>query len=330
MFQIIKQNSSIDFLGHIKKFYIVSSVVLIASVSLMIFKGFNYGIDFSGGTLVHIRVDNVSLDLGEIRDEISSTGIENIVLQTAGSNGDELLIRIPIMDQPLNITKKSVSTGLTNALGRDNYELLQSNQVGPRVGDALKKQAIFATLYALIGILIYVTIRFEMLYALGAILTLTHDIIILMGFYSFSSLELNLTVVAAVLTVVGYSLNDTIIILDRVREMKIKFTNESLETDSAVDIKQIMNQAINSTLNRTILTSFTTLMASGVILALGGPALRGFASGITIGVIIGTYSSVAISCGVIYYFSKTYGSKIIDKTKNQDEVFEEHADGARI
>ncbi len=330
MFQLIKPGTHIDFLGHIKKFYILSAILLIGSAGLIAVKGFDYGIDFAGGTLVHIRAENTTLDLNQIRSELNDRGYNSVTLQSAGGDKDELIIRIPTLDQPLNITKSQVSDALHSSIGGDNYELLQSSQVGPRVGDALKKQALLATLYALLGILIYVTIRFEVLYAFGAIVTLAHDIIILMGFYSLSSLEINLTVVAAVLTVVGYSLNDTIIILDRVREMKVKFATENLDSDTPMDVKAVMNNAINSTLNRTILTSFTTLMASGVILILGGPALRGFSAGITIGVAIGTYSSIAVSCGVIYHFSKKYGSKIVDKTNKKHTDVEEHADGARI
>jgi preprotein translocase subunit SecF len=291
MIEIIKSTVNIDFLGKSKLFFIISGVLLILSIGVIFTKGFNYGIDFAGGTLVQINFEKEP-NLNTLRDAFKEANLGEMVIQTFGEPND-ILIRVEKSEMDLNDVANIIQSKIAEVAGEQKFTIERVEQVGPQVGDQLKSKAIMAIIYSLIGILIYVSLRFEFMFSLGAVVALFHDVIITLGVFSFLGKEITLPIVAALLTIVGYSLNDTIVVFDRIRE-RIK------ESSQKEPIIKIMNKSVNETLSRTILTSGTTLLAVIALYLFGGEVINGFSFALLIGIVIGTYSSIGIASSLVY------------------------------
>ena len=308
--EFLKKQTKIDFLGARKIALIVSMILVVASMASFIMRGLNLGIDFTGGTLVEVGYQQ-PVEVESVRITLAENGFEDAVVQHFGTFQD-VMVRLPSSYSKENINSAEISSGVMVALRGSYSETLvessdPSNQqcvvssqvsdcqvqmrrvefVGPQVGGELANQGGLAMLYALLGILIYVTFRFEWRFAIGSVAALVHDVLITVGIFSIFQFEFSLPVLAAVLAVIGYSLNDTIVVYDRIRENFRK-----MRKSNTVDI---MNTAINQTLPRTLLTSLTTLLVVLTLLILGGEVIRGFSLALFIGVIIGTYSSIFIA-----------------------------------
>ncbi|WP_018937722.1 MULTISPECIES: protein translocase subunit SecF [unclassified Thioalkalivibrio] len=278
--------SNIDFLGKRKITIAISLVLIIISVALLATRGLNFGIDFTGGTLVEVGYPE-AVELDTIRETLSAGGYEGAQVQTFGTSRD-VLIRLPPSEDDDN--PAMLSNRVLNALrdgGPDDPDLRRVEFVGPAVGEELREQGGLAMIYALAGILIYVAVRFEWRFSIGSVLALVHDVLITLGIFSLLQMEFDLGVLAAVLAVIGYSLNDTIVVYDRIRENFRVLRKQSTE--------QVMNNAVNKTLARTIVTSMTTLLVLLSLAFLGGAALQNFSIALIIGVVVGTYSSIFIA-----------------------------------
>ena len=275
---------TIKFNKFYRKFNILSIILVLISLALLLFKGLNYGVDFKGGTLIEIRTEKESNKISLIRDSFKQMNLGDVSVKNFGNETDYIVkFEKQNKDDPkfiANIKKK-----LSNSIG--NVDFRRVENVGPKVSAELLKSGIIAIGLSLAAMLFYIWIRFEWQFSLGAILALFHDVIITLGVFSLFSLEINLSIVAAVLTIVGYSMNDTVVIFDRVRENLKKY----------VDIKifDLSNISINETLSRTIITSMTTLLALLSIYLFGGEILKGFSLAMILGVIFGTYSSIYIA-----------------------------------
>jgi len=299
MFEIIKQNTKIDFLSRAKIFFAISGIFVILSIVLIFTKGFNYGIDFAGGTLVQAKFEKAP-ELTKIRNAVGQE-VGEVVIQNFG-NDREVLIRVEKASGNLQEISDNIRLTLTDTFGTEAFDIVRVEQVGPQVGAQLKNKATLAIVYALIGILIYVSLRFEFTYSVAAVIAIFHDVLITLGIFSFLGMEINLPIVAAALTIVGYSLNDTIVVFDRIRE-KLKAAS-----DKAV-LKDVMNKSINETLSRTLLTSGTTLLAVLSLYLFGGEVIKGFAFALLIGVIIGTYSSIGVATSMVFAYKQYKISK---------------------
>lgn len=283
--QLLKNLTTIDFIGLRKIALIVSIALLIAGVYSLSTQGLNYGIDFTGGTKVELIYES-DVDVNSLRATLSNNGYDDAVVQLFGSSND-VLIRVPLSEEN---SSAEVSTNIVELLSSettDDLEVRAVEFVGPQFGQELFEKGILALVYALIGVMIYVAFRFEWKFSLGSVAALIHDILITVGLFSLLGLEFTLPVLAALLAVIGYSLNDTIVVFDRIRENFRKLRE--------VDTKETMNVSINQTLPRTILTSLTTLLVLAALYVYGGEALSGFAATLIIGVLIGTYSSIFVA-----------------------------------
>ncbi len=271
-----------------KNFGFLSVILIIISLSFLVFKGLNYGVDFKGGTLIEIRLENSSYSTSKVRDVFSKANLPNLTVKNFGNDTDYI-----IKFQKQNLNNPDFISNLKNEVSKSFPEInfRRVENVGPKVSSELLKSGIIAISLSLAAMLFYIWIRFEWQFSLGAILALFHDVIITLGIFSFLSLEINLSIVAAVLTIVGYSMNDTVVIFDRVRDNLKKYAD--------LNIFDLTNQSINETLSRTILTSMTTLLALLSIFFLGGEILRGFSLAMILGVIVGTYSSIYIANPVL-------------------------------
>lgn len=296
MFELIKQGTKFDFMGKAKFFFLISGVFILISLGLIFTKGFNFGIDFAGGTIVQVKFEKAP-DLNQIRESINKLGLGETIIQNFGTD-EEILIRVVKNDKDLKNVADSIQNSLETGVKGNSFIVERVEQVGPQVGAELKKMAIYAVLYSLIGILIYVAFRFQLIFSIGAVLALFHDVIITLGFFSFLGKEVSISVVAAILTLVGYSLNDTIVVFDRIRERMRE------DKANAMELKEIMNLSINETLSRTIITSFLTLLTVIALYLFGGEVINGFAFVLLIGIIVGTYSSIAIASALVYMVKK--------------------------
>jgi preprotein translocase subunit SecF len=274
----------IDFIG--KKTYalIFSAILVTVSILSLATQGLKFGIDFTGGTLIEVGYQK-PVDLDEVRDILSKEKFNGANVQYFGST-NEILIRL----EPQGVSSAKISSNIIRLLG-DDVDIRRVEFVGPKVGEELTNDGGLAMLYALIGILIYVAIRFEYRFALGSISALIHDVIITLGIFSLLQLEFDLTVLAAILAVIGYSLNDTIVVFDRIRENFLATRH--------TDPKRIINGALNQTLSRTIMTSVTTLLVLLALFLLGGEIINSFSLALLIGVVIGTYSSIYVASSMI-------------------------------
>ncbi len=279
----------LDFLGKRYLALIFSSLLLIIASGALIFNGLKLGIDFTGGTLVEIGYQEVA-DLTLLRDTLESNDFEDATVQYFGTTKD-VLIRLKTQENATNSELSAEIVKLIRTKITQNVTLRRVEFVGPQVGDELIQDGGLALLYSIFGILLYVAWRFEYKFSLGSVVALLHDVIITLGFFAILQLEFDLTVLAAVLAVIGYSLNDTIVVYDRIRE-----NFRSLRNDSAIEI---MNISLNQTLSRTLMTSITTILVLIALAILGGEIIHNFAIALLVGVGIGTYSSVYVASPVV-------------------------------
>ena len=288
------------------KFANILSIFLVTtSLFFIIFKGLNFGIDFKGGTLIELRTDSKNIEISDVRSAFSNMQLGDLNVKEFGKEGD-YLIKFEKKTFNQNDSIKKIKDNVTKKLGSDvNFRRVEN--VGPKVSEELLNSGILAISLALGAMLFYIWIRFEWQFSLGSILAIFHDVLITIGLFSFLSLEINLSIVAAVLTIVGYSMNDTVVIYDRIRENLRKF--------SSLKIGEISNTSINETLSRTIITSVTTLLALFSIFILGGEILRGFAFAMIIGVLIGTSSSIFVASPILKYLNVSF--KTIEKEKDE-------------
>ncbi|MDQ6988691.1 MAG: protein translocase subunit SecF [Mariprofundaceae bacterium] len=292
--QLIRPDININFLDSRHKALSFSAFLLIAALALVMFKGLNLGIDFTGGTLLEVRFHQ-QVDIADIRKALEPAGYGKAAIQEFGTPTD-MLIRVQNKE---NIESSVISTALLDALGSyfgpDQIEMRRVEYVGPQVGEELKAAGMWAVIYTLLGILVYVMMRFKLRFALGADAALLHDIIIVVGVFALLGKEFSLPVVAALLTVLGYSLNDTIVVFDRIRE------NLEINSKKKRPLHEVTvcNQSINQTLARTLMTSVTTLLVVFSLFFLGGEVIHDFAFALIVGIFVGTYSSVFIATPVM-------------------------------
>jgi len=312
--QLLNKTTTFDFLGQRKIALLLSIALIIVSIGAIAARGLNLGIDFTGGTLVEVGYDS-AVDVESVRSALADGGVDNAVVQYFGTSSD-VLIRLPVSTSSKSVKAAEISSGVMQALRAPAGEVLVEQPgagaqqcshngtiadctlqmrrvefVGPQVGDELTNQGGLAMLYALIGILIYVTFRFEWRFAVGSVVALVHDVLITIGVFALFQFEFSLPVLAAVLAVIGYSLNDTIVVYDRIRENFRKMRKS--------DALNIMNTSINQTLPRTMLTSLTTLIVVLTLLIFGGEVIRGFSIALFVGVLVGTYSSIFVASPVV-------------------------------
>ena len=278
----------IEFNKYYNKFNILSSVLVIISLLFLFFKGLNFGIDFKGGTLIELRSTDSKINVSSLRDNFNQMDLGDVSVKKFGNETD-YLIKFENKDNKKNIIEE-IKKRLDQSFGND-FDFRRVENVGPKVSAELLRSGIIAISLALALMLIYIWIRFEWQFSLGAILALFHDVIVTLGLFSFLNLEINLSIIAAVLTIVGYSMNDTVVIFDRVRENLRKYSD--------IKIYELTNISINETLSRTLITSITTLLALLAIFFFGGEILKGFSLAMIFGVIFGTYSSIYIANTVL-------------------------------
>jgi len=277
--------SDIKFINYFRIFSFLSLILIIISIGSIIYKGLNFGVDFKGGTLIELRVENAEIRIGDVRQSFLKMNLGDVNVKKFGKEND-FLIKFEGNDKNKENFIEDIKIQLSKDIG-NNYSFRRVEDVGPKVSDELLKSGLIAIVLSLSAMLIYIWIRFEWQFSLGAIIALVHDVIVTIGFFSILEFEINLSIVAAVLTIVGYSMNDTVVIFDRVRENLKKYTSKT--------INEISNLSINETLSRTIITSLTTLLALLSIFFFGGEILKGFSFAMILGVIFGTYSSIFIA-----------------------------------
>ena len=295
---------NINFVSKFRKANLASVIIFILSIFFISFKGLNYGIDFKGGTLIELRVEN-NIDASSIRESLNSMDLGDINVKKFGKEGD-YLIKVEQKEKNNSNLIPEIKSKLTDYLNTD-VDFRRVENVGPKVSSELLESSIIAISLALTAMLFYIWVRFEWQFSLGSIIALLHDVIITLGIFSVLSLEINLSIIAAVLTIVGYSMNDTVVIYDRIRENLLKYTK--------ISIGDISNLSINETLARTIITSVTTLLALFSIYILGGEILRGFSFAMILGVIIGTYSSIFVAAPILKFFKVSY--KTLEKEEEK-------------
>ena len=295
----------IGFNKYYNKFNFLSLILIIISLTLLIFKGLNFGIDFKGGTLIELRSPDTKINVSSLRDKFNQMNLGDVSVKNFGNETD-YLIKFENKDNKKNIIEV-IKKNLDQSFG-NNFEFRRVENVGPKVSSELLRSGIIAISLSLILMLIYIWIRFEWQFSLGAILALFHDVIVTLGLFSLLSLEINLSIIAAVLTIVGYSMNDTVVIFDRVRENLRKYSD--------IKIYELTNISINETLSRTLITSVTTLLALFAIFFFGGEILKGFSFAMIVGVIFGTYSSIYIANTVLVRLNVSHRTIVKDEDKN--------------
>jgi preprotein translocase subunit SecF len=323
--EFFKRTTHIDFIGKRRFFLALSAVSSIAVVVLLVVRGFNFGLDFTGGTLVELSYAN-PVETAAVRGRLTSAGMADAVVQHFGTSRD-VIVRLPLREQKASL---EVSGRIVEVLREaEGEKLLQSRPgeaqrcvrgdkeascavqvrrvefVGPQVGRELAEKGGLALLYTLIAILIYVMFRFEWRFAVGAIIATAHDVLLVLGFFSLTQMEFSLSVLAAVLAVLGYSLNDTIVVYDRIRENYRRMRKESNE--------EIMNAAVNQTLSRTIMTSGTTMLTVAALFVFGGEIIHGFSVALLVGIVVGTYSSVYVATPAVLMLGVSRGDLVKPK-----------------
>jgi len=298
-------NRNINFSAKFKLANILSLFIFTISILFILFKGLNYGIDFKGGTLIELRSNNTNVNISEIRASLNSMNLGDVNVKEFGKKGD-YLIKVEAKAGNNNEFIPEIKKTLINNLNAEiNFRRVEN--VGPKVSSELLQSGIIAISLSLAAMLFYIWIRFEWQFSIGSIVALFHDVIITIGIFSILSLEINLSIIAAVLTIVGYSMNDTVVIYDRIRE--------NLNKHTQLNISETANLSINETLSRTIITSVTTLLALLSIYILGGEILRGFSFAMILGVLIGTYSSIFVAAPVLKFFKVSY--KTLEKKEEK-------------
>lgn len=296
--RLVPAGTKFDFIG--KRFIamVLSAFLIVASLGLYTTKGLNLGIDFLGGIMLEIKTKGPA-ELGDLRGKVGGLGLGDVSLQEFGTP-DVVLLRVQRQEGGDNAQQEAV-TKIKGVIGDQVVEYRRTELVGPTVGAELQESAIWAVVAAMGAILMYIWFRFEWQFGVGAVVALTHDVITTIGLFSLISLEFNLATVAAVLTIAGYSINDTVVVYDRVRENLRKYKK--------MPLPDVFNQSINETLSRTVMTSVTTLLALVALFIFGGEVIRGFTIALIWGVIIGTYSSVALAVPLLLYLNVHRGDE---------------------
>tara|TARA_B100000963_G_scaffold360985_1_gene394210 strand:- start:3662 stop:4555 length:894 start_codon:yes stop_codon:yes gene_type:complete len=294
---------TIYFNNYYKKFNVLSFSLILISLLFLLFKGLNYGVDFKGGTLIELRVLNENIKINELRNSFNKLNLEDVSVKKFGNRTD-FIVKFKNKDLQNKNFISELKENLKSSLN-DEFIFRRVENVGPKVSSELLKAGVLAICISLFAMLVYIWIRFEWQFSVGAIVALFHDIIITLGIFSIFNLEINLSIVAAVLTIVGYSMNDTVVIYDRVRENLRKYSD--------IKISELTNVSINETLSRTLITSTTTLLALLSIFFIGGEILKGFSLAMILGVILGTYSSIFIANPILVFY------KVSQKTILREE-----------
>ena len=292
--QLFKDKTHFDFMGKIKGAMVLSGIVILIGLgSIAVSGGLKYGIDFAGGTLVQLQFKSPP-DIEVIRDGLKTIGLGESTIQEFGSKKD-ILIRVERSEEKLEAVGAMIKRSLSGEFNIDEITLERVEMVGPKVGRDLREKALLSILYAIIGIVIYISWRFEFQYAIAAIIALIHDVLVTMGAFSIFDKEFTLVIIAAFLTIIGYSLNDTIVVFDRIRE--------NLRRRGKSSLSEIINSSINQTLSRTLLTSGTTLLVVVALFFFGGEIIHDFSFALLVGVFVGTYSSIFIASVFLVYWA---------------------------
>ncbi len=313
-FHIIPENTQINFMGSRYIAFALSALMIVGSLFLLTQKGLNFGIDFTGGTVIEIRSEQPT-SIADLRTNLNALGLGAISIQEFGEPED-LLIRLPQQSSTPEEQKQAIDTVkaelATFFAERDNSFVERRTEfVGPQVGEELKAQGLKAVLYAMLGIFGYIWFRFEWQFSLSAVAALLHDTMGILGFFALTQMEFNLSTVAAILMVAGYSINDTVVVFDRIREDLRRYKKKPLF--------DLFNMSINQMLDRSIMTSFTTLIALAALYLYGGEVLRGFISALIVGIVVGTYSSTYIAAALLLFTNVRKGKIVADEHTKKAE-----------
>jgi len=309
--EFFKYTRTFNFMGKSKIAMILSVVLVLASYALLATKGLNYGVDFAGGTVVQVKYDSAA-PIDAMREKLKSNTLFNGATISEFGSSDEVVIKMKSTTSNVTVDIGDVTREALNGTG--NYEIRRVDIVGPTVGAELKEKGVMALLLAMLGILVYVAFRFEWRFAVASIFALIHDISLALGAITLVGLEVNLDVLAALLTILGYSLNDTIIVFDRIREGVTKSKN--------TDLSEIINESVTRTLARTTLTSLTTFFVVFTLFMFGGEIIHAFAFTLLVGIVVGTYSSIFVASPILLWFGfdvKNYHVKLASKAKREAE-----------
>ena len=315
--QFLKEKTNFNFMGKRKIAALFSALLLLASISSLAIQGLNFGIDFTGGTMIELAYQEEA-KLNDIRTKLEQNKFEDAIVQNFGSI-HEVLIRLPIAGDK---NMSELSNQVVDTLQADHATTIDVRRVefvGPQVGEELTEQGGLAMLYALIGILIYVSFRFEYRFAIGSVVALVHDVLITLGVFSIFQLQFDLTVLAAILAIIGYSLNDTIVVFDRIRETFLRMRKGSSE--------EIVNRALNDTLSRTLMTSITTLLVVVSLFVFGGEVIHAFSIALLLGIVVGTYSSIYIASNTVLSMGVSKADLMPPEKQEDAEVNE---DGSQV
>ncbi len=310
MRHFLSEPPNIDFLKLKKIGYISSTVLVLLSIAVIFVKGFNLGLDFTGGTAVQVKFQQ-KVSPGEIRSALKLVNLQDSMIQEIGKTGDEYEIRVSLKKGSSSEIVAKIKKALTEKFGK-KYEIRKIDYIGAVVGEELRKASIYSIVAVLLAILVYVGYRFEPIFAIGAVVPLFHDAILTMGVFSLLGLEVDLSVIAAILTVLGYSLNDTIIIFDRIRE-NIKIRGKK-------NLLQLVNTSINENLARTLITSGTTLFSVLALYLFGGESLKNFSFALLVGIVFGTYSSIYVASPIIVDLENFFRKRAASSQKKTAEA----------
>lgn len=299
--RVIPDDTNINFIGMRFAAFALSIAIVIGSIVLVVQKGLNFGIDFTGGTMIEVRVPEEQPDLSILRTELNGLGLGAVSIQEFG-RPDDLLIRLgeqqggpDAQKAAVDKVKETLAAKYIEYEGGDDLQYRRVEFVGPQVGEELKQQGLYAILFSLLGIVLYIWFRFEWQFGVAALIALVHDTIATVGLFALTQMEFNLSTVAAVLMIAGYSINDTVVVFDRIRENLQKFKKMALP--------ELLNNTVNQTLSRTTMTSFTTLLALFALWYFGGEVISGFVNALIFGIAIGTYSSIFVAAPILLFMN---------------------------
>ncbi len=315
---ILPRDTNINFIGMRFMAFVLSAVLIIGSLGLIVTKGLNFGIDFTGGTLIEVRVPDQAPDLTVLRGSLNALELGAISIQEFGAP-DDLLIRLPEQEGGASVQQGAIDA--VKAMLNEKYESGEQGAsvdyrrvefVGPQVGEELKKQGLYAVLFSMLGMLMYIWFRFEWQFSVAAIAALLHDAIATLGLFALTQMEFNLSTVAAILMIAGYSINDTVVVFDRIRENLRKFKK--------MMINELLNKSVNQTLSRTLMTSVTTMLALVALWAFGGEVIRGFVNALIFGILIGTYSSIFVASPILTFMNIRHKKPEITEDKAETKA----------
>ena len=293
--ELIKPGTHIPFLSYRRYALMFSAILMVGVLALLFTKGPNLGVDFEGGTMVHLKF-KTDVTIGQLREALRSAGMGGVVQDFSGTESHEYLIRMETIGNDISTVGQQLRALLAKVFGDGNFDVLRVESVGPKVGEDLRRRGILSVIAATIMMGLYIWLRFELRFGVGAIVALVHDVLITMGALIIADFEFSLPIVAALLTIAGYSVNDTVVVSDRIRENMGKYRREPMES--------VINKSINETLSRTILTTVTSLLVLVALLTLGGGVIRPFAFALCVGFVSGIYSTLFIATPTILYFEK--------------------------